>query len=118
MKNRFKKHLKNTVILTEAMGSWTLIIAFTETTHTTIRDEWYSQRKKNIENERLRVVEMAMEIIRQDIRDTPIDLSYSSQHKFPLKMWMLHDYFSIYLLKYVIVMTKLNHGYLTHNVRF
>lgn len=75
LKNRLKKHFEDTVIITEAMGSRPAVITFTETAHSILHDEWYSQRKKNMENERLRVVEMAAEIIRQDIRGAPIDLS-------------------------------------------
>lgn len=75
LKTRLKKHFEDTVILTEALGSRPLVITFTETAHNILHEEWYSQRKKNMETERLRVVEMAAEIIRQDIRGAPIDLT-------------------------------------------
>lgn len=50
------------------------VICFRNTGYTILTDNWYNSKKQNVEEERLRIVKAAADIIREDIRSMVYDL--------------------------------------------
>jgi len=77
LKNKLKDHYKDSLFVSEAEGKPD-IFNFNGSAGALLQEQWYSEKKSSELDERLRIVEKAAEIIREDMRSKNYDCSYYS----------------------------------------
>lgn len=78
-KSKLKDHYKESIFFSEQTGK-SDIVCFNDTASSVISDNWYKERKQNVEEEKRRIIEAAANLIRCEVRST----RYSTD-KYPSK---------------------------------
>ncbi len=69
LRNKLLDHYANNIAITSIPGKPS-IVSFRDVAHNILQEKWSSDRYKNMEDEKNRIIEMAASIIRDDIRLT------------------------------------------------
>jgi hypothetical protein len=75
LKRKLKEHYKNSIVITGIAGHHSLV-CFSGFRDSVLTDQWYQQKNSNESEERKRIVMMAANIIREDVRSRAYDCRF------------------------------------------
>lgn len=74
VKNRLKSRFSDKIIISSRMGG-TTYVCFSKNLYDVLTDAWYEKRAKTVEEEEIRLIDSASELIRRRIRNTVCRMS-------------------------------------------